>query len=218
MRGRRWQQSSSADAAVSVEISGSNTTSRVCRHRLGLDRRRRHARDLHRATARSTRTRPPRSPVCPRTPAPRARSQPRSPGGRSSGSGSSCGETPASSSHAANASPSRTTTSPEFERTCPRRPPSPAAWRPKDFEEAREDIEQLPLLTDAHSIALHTRDRLVALVPTIPTNVVQQIDRRLKANGPQLVGAKQPAATLLRALEPCGMTRRPPSSGSSATC
>ena len=36
MRGRRWQQSSSADAAVSVEISGSNTTSRVCRHRLGL--------------------------------------------------------------------------------------------------------------------------------------------------------------------------------------
>ena len=197
MRGRRWQQSSSADAAVSVEISGSNTTSRVCRHRLGLDRRRRHARDLHRATARSTRTRPPRSPVCPRTPAPRARSQPRSPGGRSSGSGSSCGETPASSSHAANASPSRTTTSPEFERTCPRRP---------------------PILTDAHSIALHTRDRLVALVPTIPTNVVQQIDRRLKANGPQLVGAKQPAATLLRALEPCGMTRRPPSSGSSATC
>lgn len=73
---------------------------------------------------------------------------------------------------------------------------------PKDFEEAREDIEQLPLLTDAHSVALHTRERLVALVPTIPTAVVQQLDRRLKAGGPQLAGAKEPAASLLRAFKP----------------
>jgi hypothetical protein len=73
---------------------------------------------------------------------------------------------------------------------------------PKDFEEAREDIEQLPLLSDAHSIALHARDRLIALVPTIPNNVAQQLDRRLKVGGPQTAGAKEPAATLLRAFEP----------------
>lgn len=73
---------------------------------------------------------------------------------------------------------------------------------PKDFEEAREDIEQLPLLTDAQSVALHTLSRLVALVPTIPTVVVRQLARRLKADGPQLGGAKEPAATLLRAFRP----------------
>jgi hypothetical protein len=73
---------------------------------------------------------------------------------------------------------------------------------PRDFEEAREDIEQLPLLTDSHSVALHARERLVALVPTIPTTVVQQLDRRLKPAGPQLAGAKEPATTLLRTFEP----------------
>jgi UvrD-like helicase family protein len=41
-----------------------------------------------------------------------------------------------------------------------------------DFDEARQDIEQLPLLADAQSVALHTRERLVALVPTIPATVV----------------------------------------------
>jgi hypothetical protein len=70
---------------------------------------------------------------------------------------------------------------------------------PNDFEEAREDIEQLPLLSDPHSIARHVRERLLALVPTIPNNVVQQLDRRLKPSGPHTAGAKEPAATLLRA-------------------
>lgn len=73
---------------------------------------------------------------------------------------------------------------------------------PKDFEEAREDIEQLPLLSDAQSIARHARARLLALVPTIPNNVAQQLDRRLKPEGPQLAGAKEPAATLLGLFRP----------------
>jgi hypothetical protein len=73
---------------------------------------------------------------------------------------------------------------------------------PKDFEEAREDIEQLPLLSDAYSIARHARDRLIALVPTIPNNVAQQLDRRLKADGPEIAGAREPAATLLRLFQP----------------
>jgi len=73
---------------------------------------------------------------------------------------------------------------------------------PKDFEEAREDIEQLPLLTDAHSVARHARERVVALIPTIPAAVVQQLDRRLQPEGPKLAGAKEPAASLLRAFTP----------------
>lgn len=73
---------------------------------------------------------------------------------------------------------------------------------PKDFEDAREDIEQLPLLTDAHSVALHARLRLLALVPSLPGSIAQQLERRLKPEGPKLRGAKQPAAELLRAFQP----------------
>ena len=73
---------------------------------------------------------------------------------------------------------------------------------PQDFEEAREDIEQLPLLIDAISVARHTRERLLVLVPTIPTAVVQQIDRRLRTTGPHLAGAKEPALTMLQAFAP----------------
>lgn len=68
---------------------------------------------------------------------------------------------------------------------------------PKDFEEAREDIEQLPLLTDAHSVALHAHTRLLALVPSVPKAVAEQLGRRLKADGPNHVGAKPECAALL---------------------
>ena len=72
---------------------------------------------------------------------------------------------------------------------------------PKDFEEARHDIEQLPLLTDAHSVALHAHERLLALVPSIPKTVADQLERRLKPEGPKLAGAKPEAAALLSAFD-----------------
>jgi DNA helicase-2/ATP-dependent DNA helicase PcrA len=72
---------------------------------------------------------------------------------------------------------------------------------PKDFEEARDDIEQLPLLNDPQSVALRARNRLLALVPGLPRGVADQLERRLKADGPNLTNAKQPAAALLQAFQ-----------------
>ena len=68
---------------------------------------------------------------------------------------------------------------------------------PKDFEEARQDIEQLPLLTDPHTVARHAYDRLLALVPSVPKAVATQLDRRLQAEGPKHAGAKPECAALL---------------------
>lgn len=72
---------------------------------------------------------------------------------------------------------------------------------PRDFEEAREDIEQLPLLTDPHSVVLHAVDRLVALVPSIPKRVIAQLNRRLQPTGPNRPGAKLECAALLVAFD-----------------
>jgi superfamily I DNA/RNA helicase len=68
---------------------------------------------------------------------------------------------------------------------------------PRDFEEAREDIEQLPLLVDAFSVVDHARKRLSAIVPSIPANVVGQLERRLKPDGADRRNAKPEAASLL---------------------
>ena len=80
---------------------------------------------------------------------------------------------------------------------------------PKDFEEARHDIEQLPLLTDAHSVALHAHQRLLTLVPSVPKAVAEQLKRRLKPEGPKHASAKAEAAALLSAFD--DIYRRGPS-------
>jgi DNA helicase-2/ATP-dependent DNA helicase PcrA len=72
----------------------------------------------------------------------------------------------------------------------------------RDFEEAREDIEQLPLLVDAFSLVDHARKRLLVLVPSIPGNVAAQLQRRLNPEGPDRKGAKAEAAELLACFEP----------------
>ena len=73
---------------------------------------------------------------------------------------------------------------------------------PRDFEEAREDIEQLPLLLDAFSLVEHARKRLLAIVPSIPANVAGQLQRRLKPEGTDCKSAKPEAAALLACFEP----------------
>lgn len=70
-----------------------------------------------------------------------------------------------------------------------------------DFEEARVDIEQLPLLNDPQTLALHALDRLHALVPTLSTSVVAQIRGRLHVDEVRVVGAGAEAGVVLRAFE-----------------
>jgi len=73
---------------------------------------------------------------------------------------------------------------------------------PKDFEEAREDIEQLPLLTDPHSVVLYAHERLLKIVPSVPKTVADQVKRRLKPDGPDTVRARVEAASLVAAFQP----------------
>ena len=72
----------------------------------------------------------------------------------------------------------------------------------EDFEEARGDIEQLPLLRDPQSVALHGVERLVALVATLSRDIADQVRRRLLPGGPNRRGAGQEASAILQALEP----------------
>jgi superfamily I DNA/RNA helicase len=72
----------------------------------------------------------------------------------------------------------------------------------EDFEEARGDIEQLPLLTDSHTVALRALDRLEALVPTLRTPLLSQVRGRLHPEGINLSRAGADAALILHALEP----------------
>jgi hypothetical protein len=71
-----------------------------------------------------------------------------------------------------------------------------------DFEEARVDIEQLPLLRDSHSVALHAVSRMRVLLPTIPPSVWNQVVTRVGPTGVSLRRAGQDAGRVLRALEP----------------
>lgn len=52
-----------------------------------------------------------------------------------------------------------------------------------DFEEARVDIERLPLLQGPQSVALHALDRISALVPTLDTQLIERVRRRLTPEG-----------------------------------
>jgi superfamily I DNA/RNA helicase len=66
-----------------------------------------------------------------------------------------------------------------------------------DFEEARVDIEQLPLLADSQTLAQHALARLEALVPGLAPNVVAQIRGRLRENEVYLAGAGDVAGLVL---------------------
>jgi superfamily I DNA/RNA helicase len=70
-----------------------------------------------------------------------------------------------------------------------------------DFEEARIDIEQLPLLADPRTLSLHALERLQALVPALAPNVVTQIRGRLREDSIHLAGAGDVAGCVLRAFE-----------------
>ena len=72
----------------------------------------------------------------------------------------------------------------------------------EDFEEARADIEQLPLLRDSQSIAFHALERLEALVPTLDRNVGQQVRSRLLPRATNLRGAGGGAGSILKAFAP----------------
>ena len=72
-----------------------------------------------------------------------------------------------------------------------------------DFEEAREDIEQLPLLSDAQSVGQRAVQRLEKLVPTLRPAVIEQVKRRLSADRVDLSGNRgQEARGILTALAP----------------
>jgi hypothetical protein len=69
-----------------------------------------------------------------------------------------------------------------------------------DFEDAREVIDQLPLLQDAQSVALQALDRVAALVPTLDGVVRKQVAQRLEVAGVRRQGCGRNAAPLLDAL------------------
>lgn len=72
-----------------------------------------------------------------------------------------------------------------------------------DFEEARHDVEQLPLYSDTQGVACHAADRVKMLVPTLSNSVVRQVKNRLLAEGVNLSGnCGAEAAGLLRAFDP----------------
>ena len=72
----------------------------------------------------------------------------------------------------------------------------------QDFEDARQDIEQLPLLATARSIAAQCLTRLQTLVPTLPIALVKQVCARLGDHGATLARAGTKALPILKALEP----------------
>jgi DNA helicase-2/ATP-dependent DNA helicase PcrA len=72
----------------------------------------------------------------------------------------------------------------------------------EDFEEARFDIEQLPLLTDGRSLANHALGRLTKLVPTLEKSFVDQVQRRLGESGADIKGSSARVRSVLQALMP----------------
>ena len=71
----------------------------------------------------------------------------------------------------------------------------------QDFEDARHDIEQLPLLGSKRSIAVHCLYRLKELVPTLNVDVVRQVEARLGEDEVSFVRAGTGARPILNALE-----------------
>lgn len=72
---------------------------------------------------------------------------------------------------------------------------------PEDFEQAREEIEQLPLLRDPQSLARHALERLATLVPTLGNAAVKQTRVRLQPAGIDARRAGRLVAAILTALE-----------------
>jgi hypothetical protein len=72
----------------------------------------------------------------------------------------------------------------------------------EDFEDARNDIEQLPTLTGTQAIALLAIDRVSKLVPTLTSSVINQVKGRLKADGINLSGCGAEARGVLQSLQP----------------
>jgi hypothetical protein len=72
----------------------------------------------------------------------------------------------------------------------------------EDFEDARIDVEQLPLLQDPQRIALHAVKRLTMLLPTVKKAAWAQVQQRLRAHDVNLKRASQDVAGILRRLEP----------------
>jgi superfamily I DNA/RNA helicase len=71
-----------------------------------------------------------------------------------------------------------------------------------DFEDSRTDIEQLPLLTDTQTIALHAVDRVADLIPTLKAASLKQAKERLLSDGVNLGQAGKEARMIL---EPLGL-------------
>lgn len=70
-----------------------------------------------------------------------------------------------------------------------------------DFEEARQDIEQLPLDSDAEAVARHALLRLETLLPTLPRKAWDQATARIGSKGVNLKRAGKNAKILLEPLQ-----------------
>lgn len=69
-----------------------------------------------------------------------------------------------------------------------------------DFDDARDEIERLPLLEDVQSIALRALDRIIELAPTLRPQVQLQLQQRLEVDRIHLERAGADAAIILGGL------------------
>ena len=81
-----------------------------------------------------------------------------------------------------------------------------AGFRPRqigsaDFEDARIDIEQLPLLRDPQNVALHAVDRIGELIPTLRQTALKQARGRLEPARVNLSRAGTDARIILEPLQ-----------------
>lgn len=70
-----------------------------------------------------------------------------------------------------------------------------------DFEDARNDIEQLPLAIDPEAIARHALTRLETLLPTVPSSAFAQASKRISTDGIDLRKAGKDAHMILKPLQ-----------------
>ena len=70
-----------------------------------------------------------------------------------------------------------------------------------DFDEARDDIEQLLFLRDSGSVAAHAIERVSSLVPALRGSAVEQVRKRLKPNDIDMRRAGTNARLLLEPLQ-----------------
>ncbi|MBV9309773.1 MAG: UvrD-helicase domain-containing protein [Solirubrobacterales bacterium] len=70
-----------------------------------------------------------------------------------------------------------------------------------DFEDARVDIEQLPLLRDSQSLAGHALGRIAELIPTFASGAINQARGRLGVDGVNVSRAGTEAKLILEPLQ-----------------